>query len=485
MEVRGRYDKAADPERVRGYIEKQWAKQAAKQTEPAAAGRVPSAIDVRGRNDKAADLEKLRGYVKEAEQIPVPENLLPNGLITPFWLAQKHILRTGQNAYDWLRKENNEAKKDPVQDFMTRYQESLDRDLEKLQQAADEKIGDSKYKKYLYDTYQAIGQVVKDLPLLPLSGGQAMTAKGIDAAKASRPFLLKFSDHVLGMIKTPVFMERAAEEYGRTYEEWIADGFSEEKAHDGAITMAIVMPALEMLGGSDLVAKMAGKGWKSILSSLIVGGESEAGEELLQDPVPGLLKSLYGKDVPLFSTENQDAIINPLRAGYSASIGGIVGGMGGAATGGINNALSGIEAKPQIVLPTATSPAYMLYADGRKVELPGLGQKAAPMIPPARSGAEAAAGEGKSGGGGKASGAAFTGIVPIKTATGWRLPTWEETDGRSGRRMRRLRRSGAAMVWAWTIRRWRWRRSWRRRRGGGWNFSTAATETSMVTSKMA
>ncbi len=292
---------------------------------------------------------------------------------TPSLNIQRAVVRTVGGLYDWLNENSGDtsalpalaaAQKgrtdedgvDPVRDFMTKYEESLDRDLAKLGEKVDSYVGDSAVKKYAYETVAAVGQVVYDLGLILLGGLQA---KGVAAIASGGAKLAeaatKIVDSLRSIITQPITFKRAIETFWATRDESEAEGATREEANQRAIFMAFVMPISEGIGGPDAAARAFALGVKSIGKAISFGAASEYLEEIGQGMINAMSRIFYDEDIPLFSTTDQKAIINPLRDIRSGSQGAIVGGLGGGMVAGTKGLLQSVQPKTEETISEGAS----------------------------------------------------------------------------------------------------------------------------------
>ena len=115
-----------------------------------------------------------------------------------------------------------------------------------------------------------------------------------------------------------------ASEVGQDYQEALADGASEEEASNYAVVTALLNSVIEIGGGIQNAPDSFS------VKSLLRSAAEEGMEEVEQGPVGRLMKNVvYGKDAPLFSTTDENAVLNPRTAAQEFA--------GGFAVGGIMN----------------------------------------------------------------------------------------------------------------------------------------------------
>lgn len=132
------------------------------------------------------------------------------------------------------------------------------------------------------------------------------------------------------MAKDPNFWLAFSQVAGRNYQDAKADGASDWEANAFAMANGLVNAAAEMAGG---IQKLPGELQvsESALKSWIKSAAEEGQEEVVQGVLERALQNLtYNKGNKVFSTKDEDAVLNPVTGakefGLGATVGGILGG---------------------------------------------------------------------------------------------------------------------------------------------------------------
>ena len=169
---------------------------------------------------------------------------------------------------------------------------------------------------------------------------------------------------VANLAKDPQYWATALSTVGESYEQALADGADDDHAATYAIVNAILNAMVEIGGG----------GIQELPDALEAGTESaarawvdtmldEGKEEIVQGVIERGLQFLYGKRNPVWSTEDEDAIFNPMTAAKEGGMGALIGGILGGGEIGVNAALRGIDSRRGLSLPSLEEE---LYEDIRK-----------------------------------------------------------------------------------------------------------------------
>lgn len=132
------------------------------------------------------------------------------------------------------------------------------------------------------------------------------------------------------MAKNPNFWLAFSQVAGRNYQDAKADGASDWEANAFAMANGLVNAAVEVSGG---IQKLPGELQvsESALKSWIKSAAEEGQEEVVQGVLERALQNLtYNKGNKVFSTKDEDAVLNPVTGakefGLGAAVGGILGG---------------------------------------------------------------------------------------------------------------------------------------------------------------
>lgn len=126
-----------------------------------------------------------------------------------------------------------------------------------------------------------------------------------------------------------------ATEVGQDYQEALADGATETEASNYAVSTALLNSVIEIGGGIQNVPE------NFSVKNLLRSAAEEGMEEVEQGPVGRLMKDVvYGKNAPVFSVTDENAVLNPKTAAQEFAggfaVGGIMSGGQAAARSAIN-----------------------------------------------------------------------------------------------------------------------------------------------------
>ena len=132
------------------------------------------------------------------------------------------------------------------------------------------------------------------------------------------------------MAKDPNFWLTFSQVAGRNYQDAKADGASDWEANAFAMANGLVNAATEVGGGIQTLPGEL-RGGENALKSWIKSAAEEGQEEVVQGVLERALQNLtYNKGNKVFSTKDEDAVLNPATGakefGLGAAVGGILGG---------------------------------------------------------------------------------------------------------------------------------------------------------------
>lgn len=240
-----------------------------------------------------------------------------------FWSIPNTVNNVLELAFDWLQKEGgniSSALGVPEQKYQDAVQnirelsipedDVLSNIYRQNQEFAQEVQDKSKSAKLVYPLVDTLGQIAQT----------SMTAGAGTAAGLT-------SDAVRGtMIASDL-----ARNVGTGYTSRKDDGQRFEAAALGSILEAVPTTAIEFTGGNEDLIQGAmrgdfGTGWKDWLIQAAKSSASEAGEEILQDPLSGLADLITGQNPQILPTRfdaEEDSVFNLARmlqsAGYAAA----------------------------------------------------------------------------------------------------------------------------------------------------------------------
>lgn len=181
-------------------------------------------------------------------------------------------------------------------------------------------------------TVAAIPQAAMALMTAGASLGAQGTTAGMQAASTAAQSGLARSvgTAVQNMAKNPQYWLSFLQGAGNDYEAAKADGANELQATSYALLTNLVNSAVEIGGGIDTLPQnlqQAARGGKSALREWVRSMIDEGREEVVQGAVSQLAQTVYGKNNPLFSTTDENAVVSPQRAAEEFAGGAIVGGI--------------------------------------------------------------------------------------------------------------------------------------------------------------
>ena len=164
------------------------------------------------------------------------------------------------------------------------------------------------------------------------TAGGSMAAQGLDAVAAAStqaPGILTTLKSVgEGLAKNPNFWTSFLQVAGDGYEEAKADGASDAKAGLYGMVNGLANAAVEVGGGIQTLPTELRQGGKNAIRLWVESMVDEGKEEVVQGILErGLQNLVYDKKNPLFSTEDDSAVVNPRTALGEFSGGAVVGGI--------------------------------------------------------------------------------------------------------------------------------------------------------------
>lgn len=164
------------------------------------------------------------------------------------------------------------------------------------------------------------------------TAGGSMAAQGLDAVAAAStqaPGILATLKSVgEGLAKNPNFWTSFLQVAGDGYEEAKANGASDAKAGLYGMVNGLANAAVEVGGGIQTLPTELQQGGKNAIRLWVESMVDEGKEEVVQGILErGLQNLVYDKENPLFSTEDENAVVNPRTALKEFSGGAVVGGI--------------------------------------------------------------------------------------------------------------------------------------------------------------
>lgn len=201
-------------------------------------------------------------------------------------------------------------------------------------------------------------QVVAALPdalLASLTAGGSVaaqaTTKGLQAASAASKAATgnKIIDAAStaasalnGMVRNPQTWLSFSRVAGPSYDQAVYDGADNVKASAYAVINGLLNTIVEIGGGGiqelPSAVRQGGNALRQWVDTMIDEGKEEAVQGVIERLTQNVV---YGKGNPIYSTTDENAVLNPVTSLKEAGMGALVGGILGGGQIAINNALSG------------------------------------------------------------------------------------------------------------------------------------------------
>lgn len=167
--------------------------------------------------------------------------------------------------------------------------------------------------------------------------GTTAALQGASAAAQGAGIAQTVSTAMQQAARNPQFWASFMTTAGNEYEQAKSDGADDVKAYAYGTITGLLNSLVEIGGGIDVLPDGSKRAVREWVESMVDEGK----EEVIQGAISQLSQAaLYGKDNPLFSTEDENAVINPARAAEEflggAVVGGILGGGQIAVQRGLN-----------------------------------------------------------------------------------------------------------------------------------------------------
>lgn len=193
-------------------------------------------------------------------------------------------------------------------------------------------------------TVAAIPQAALALATAGTSAAAQGTTAGLQAASSTAAATGALSSTVKTAVarlaKDPKYWASFAQVVGPSYDQAKADGASEFEANADAIANGLFNAAVEVGGGIETLPEELQKVGQSGIKTWIKSSLDEGKEEVIQGVLErGLQNLIYGKDNPLASVTDENAIFNPVTAAEEFTGGVIVGGILGGGQIAVDSAL--------------------------------------------------------------------------------------------------------------------------------------------------
>lgn len=215
-------------------------------------------------------------------------------------------------------------------------------------------------------TVAALPQAIMAMMTMGGSTGTQLAADGAKTAAAlpgivgnAKTSAVTAQQMARAMAKDPNFWLAFSQVAGQNYQDAKADGASDWEANAFAMANGLVNAAVEVGGG---IQKLPGELQvsESALKSWIKSAAEEGQEEVVQGVLERALQNLtYNKGNKVFSTKDEDAVLNPVTGakefGLGMTVGGILGGgqtivgkAAGLARGAAGNVQADVRELPKV-----------------------------------------------------------------------------------------------------------------------------------------
>ena len=217
----------------------------------------------------------------------------------------------------------------PVKQFSEWFDKRAEERREKYAENAAK--GGAAYEKVNEFGSATVAAIPPALVALGTAGG-SVAAQGLNAVAAAStraPGILSTLKNVgEGLARNPNFWTSFLQVAGDGYEEAKADGASDAKAGLFGMVNGLANAAVEVGGGIQTLPTELRQGGKNAIRLWVESMVDEGKEEVVQGILErGLQNLVYDKKNPLFSTEDESAVVNPRTALGEFSGGAVVGGL--------------------------------------------------------------------------------------------------------------------------------------------------------------
>ena len=217
----------------------------------------------------------------------------------------------------------------PVKQFSEWFDKRAEERREKYAENAAK--GGKAYEKVNEYGSATVAAIPQALVALGTAGGST-AAQGLNAVAAAStraPGILTTLKNVgEGLARNPNFWTSFLQVAGDGYEEAKADGASDAKAGLFGMVNGLANAAVEVGGGIQTLPAELQQGGKNAIRLWVESMVDEGKEEVVQGILErGLQKLVYDRKNPLFSTEDESAVVNPRTALKEFSGGAVVGGI--------------------------------------------------------------------------------------------------------------------------------------------------------------
>lgn len=182
-------------------------------------------------------------------------------------------------------------------------------------------------------TFEAIPQGA----VATISAGAKATQAGVNvlnrAAELTPGLWRSIRTAAKGAMENPAFWSSFLQTVGSDYDESIANGASEGQALTMAVTNGLMNAGIEVGGGLETMDATKTFGVKDLVKSAVEEGNEEVAQGITQR---GLQNLIYQNGNPMFSTTDENAVLNPWTAAQEWGGGAFAGGVLSGASAGTN-----------------------------------------------------------------------------------------------------------------------------------------------------
>lgn len=182
-------------------------------------------------------------------------------------------------------------------------------------------------------TFEAIPQGA----VATISAGANATQAGVNvlnrAAELTPGLWRSIRTAAKGAMENPAFWSSFLQTVGSDYDESIANGASEGQALTMAVANGLLNAGIEVGGGLETMDATKTFGVKDLVKSAVEEGNEEVAQGITQR---GLQNLIYQNGNPMFSTTDENAVLNPWTAAQEWGGGAFAGGVLSGASAGTN-----------------------------------------------------------------------------------------------------------------------------------------------------
>lgn len=220
----------------------------------------------------------------------------------------------------------------PLTDATQKFSDWTQAETEASAQRAREDVGDSKIGQLAVELGSGVVGAIPNAVLAMMTGGGSLAGEvgatlAPQAAGASSTIL----NSVKNVVSNPSFQMSYIQTLGGAYQDAKDAGASELDATAAAFISSAANALVEVGGGLEtLPGELKAEDLSTFDKSLkwVTSALDEGKEELVQGVISALTnKAAANNDTPYFSTENENAVINPARMGKEFGMGAAVGGI--------------------------------------------------------------------------------------------------------------------------------------------------------------